>query len=160
MIWTGCVCIRRKIFELYGVFEAGVKIGEDTDMWRRVYVHTGVVYIDKVTVKRNRDGSEATRHYTRNFNADPLNRMAYFFGDHTITDNVKESLKIQYELTKLQVVRSYLFIGDKKKASEQFKLIDKCKIPRKRILITRICFIIPSGIIRYFIRLRNRGLYE
>lgn len=160
LLWTGCVCIKRTMFERYGMFEPGVKLGEDTDMWRRVYIHTGVVCINVVTVKRNRDGSEATRQYTRLFNADPLNRMPVFLNDTTIPSNVKSSLKKLYEFTKLQVVRSYLYIGDKRNAINQLKLIDKSKIPKKRLLITILCFFIPSCIIRYIIKIRNKGLYE
>ena len=94
LIWTGCVCIRRNMFDLYGMFEPGVKLSEDTDMWRRVYVHTGAVCIDSVTVKRNRDGSEATKNYIRRYEADPLNRMPIFLNDSNISKCVKKSLII------------------------------------------------------------------
>lgn len=160
LIWTGCVCIRKAMFDEYGMFAPGIKLGEDTDMWKRIYVHTGLVAIDTVTVKRNRDGSEATKQYTRSFEVDPLNRMSMFLNDNTITDSVKESLKTEYELQKLSVVRSYLFSGDKKKAKEQMKLLNRERISRKRLFVTQLCFVIPSFIIRRIIRFRNRGLYE
>ncbi|QRN85485.1 glycosyltransferase [Clostridia bacterium] len=159
-IWTGCVCIRRKMFEKYGVFEPGVKLGEDIDMWRRVYAHTGVVYSDMVTVQRNRDGSEATKDYTRKYEVDPLNRMPMFLRDDTISDNIKESLKTKYEFTKLQVVRSYLVDGKKKKARQKMGEVDISRIPRKRLMITYFCFCIPSRTIRWYINRKNRGIYE
>lgn len=159
-IWTGCVCIRRKMFEKYGVFEPGVKLGEDIDMWRRIYVHTGIIYSDTVTVQRNRDGSEATKNYTRKYEVDPLNRMPMFLSDDTISDNIKESLKTKYEFTKLQVVRSYLVDGKKKKASRKMSEVDKSRIPRKRLMITYSCFCIPSMTIRWYINRKNRGIYE
>lgn len=160
LIWTGCVCIRKEMFNKYGMFEPGIRLGEDTDMWKRVYVHTGLVAIDTVTVKRNRDYSEATKLYTRSFEVDPLNRMSMFLNDNTIADSVKESLKTEHELQKLSVVRSYLFSGDKKKAKEQMKLLNRERIPRKRLFITQLCFVIPSFVIREIIRFKNRGLYE
>lgn len=160
LIWTGCVCIRKAMFDEYGMFEPGIKLGEDTDMWKRIYVHTGLVAIDMVTVKRNRDGSEATKQYTRSFEVDPLNRMSMFLNDNTITDSVKESLKTEYELQKLSVVRSYLFSGDKKEAKKQMGLLNKKRIPVKRMVVTKLCFAMPSFIIRGFIRFKNRGLYE
>ena len=160
MIWTGCICIRKEMFEKYGLFEPGVKLGEDVDMWKRVYVHTGVVYSDNVTVKRNRDGSEATKQYHRNFVADRLKRLPMFLNDDTISQKVKESLKTEYELSKLSVARSFLFIGEKKKAKEQLKEIDKSRIPKKRLYVTYICFLVPSPIIRWCLAAKNKGLYE
>lgn len=160
LICTCCVCIRKSMFDCYGMFEPGVKLSEDTDMWMRVYVHTGVVYIDKITVNVNRDGSNATKDYNRNFESDPLNRMQSFMCDKTISENVKLSIKKFFELKKLQSIRSYLFIGNKKKAFEKFSVIDKSIIPKKRLLITLLCFFIPSSIIRYTIKIRNKGLYK
>ena len=160
LIWTGCVCIHKEMFDRYGMFEPGIKLGEDTDMWRRVYLHTGLVAIDMVTVKRNRDGSEATKQYTRSFEVDPLNRMPMFLNDDTIADDIKESLKTELEFQKLSVIRSYLLSGNKKKAKQQMKTLDKKRIPRKRLFVTQLCFVIPSFVIRGIIRFKNRGLYE
>lgn len=160
MICTGCVCIRKDMFDRYGVFEPGVRLGEDTDMWRRVYVHTGLVLTDAVTVKINRDGSEATRQYVRHFETDPLNRMSMFLSDDTIAEDIKESLKKELELRKLSVVRSYLVTGDKKKARKQMAALNKKRIPPKRLLITHLCFAVPSFVIRGILRFKNRGKYE
>ena len=160
LIWTGCVCMRKEMFDRYGMFEPGIKLGEDTDMWRRIYVHTGLVSIDAVTVKRNRDGSEATRQYTRSFEVDPLNRVPMFLQDETIADNVKESLKTELELRKLSVARSYLLVGEKRKAKQQMKELNRERIPTKRLLVTQLCFVVPSFVIRGILRLKNRGLYE
>jgi glycosyltransferase involved in cell wall biosynthesis len=160
MIWTGCVCIKREMFEKYGMFEPGVKLAEDTDMWKRVYVHSGIVYSDTVTVQRNRDGSEATKYYTRSYEVDPLNRMPMFLSDDTILDNIKESLKKEYELTKLSVIRSYLVDGKKKEAKQRMSQVDKNRISKKRLMITYFCFYIPSAIIRLCLNIRNRGMYE
>lgn len=160
MIWTGCICIKREMFKKYGMFEPGVKLGEDTDMWKRIYVHTGIVYSDTITVQRNRDGSEATKYYTRSYKVDPLNRMPMFLNDDTILDNIKESLKTEHELMKLQVVRSYLIDGKKKKARQWMNQADKSRISKKRLIITYFCFCMPSAIIRLCLNIKNRGMYE
>ncbi len=160
LIWTGCVCIRRDMFEKYGMFVPGVKLGEDTDMWRRVYVHTGAVYSDRITVKRNRDGSAATRSYSRRFDVDPLGRMPQFLSDPDIADEVKDSLCTEHELTKIQVVRSHLFVGDRKAAKEMLGTVDRMRIPKRKWQITRLCFWIPSCLIRAVFKLKNRGMYQ
>lgn len=159
-IHTGCVCIRRSMFEKYGMFESGVKLGEDTDMWRRIYVHTGVVFGDYVTLKVNRDGSEATKTYTRRFEVDPLDRMTLFMSDAAIDQEIKASLIIENEYTKVQVVRSNLLIGNKWKAWMGFKEINRKYIPIKRLLITAICFCVPSKLLMHIMKKKNSGIYE
>ncbi len=160
LICTGCVCIRRELFEKYGMFVPGVKLGEDTDMWRRVYVHTGLVFSDRATFKCNRDGSAATRSYSRRFEVDPLGRLPQFLADPEISDAVKESLKTEHEMVKTQVVRSYLFVGDRKSARELMRTVDRTRIPKRRWQITRLCFWIPSFVIRAALKFKNRGLYR
>ncbi len=160
LIWTGCVCIESSVFDTYGMFEPGIKLGEDTDMWKRAYIHTGVVYGDYVTVKRNRDGSEATKYYTRRYEVDPLNRLRGYLDDTTIPDEVMTSLLVEHELTKIQVVRSYLVGGDKKAAGQILNSVDKSKIPLKRMIITYVCFAIPSVLIRILLRSKNIGMYR
>lgn len=159
-ICTGCVCIRRKMFEIYGTFVPGVKLGEDTDMWERIYVHTGVVFGDHITLKRNRDGSEATKIYTRRFEVDPLNRMEMFMKDKTIDPRIKKSLIVKNEYTKVQVVRSNLLVGNKRKAWVQLKNVQKKYIPLERYISTLICFIIPSKILMRIVTRKSSSLYE
>ena len=160
IIWTGCVCIKKELFDLYGMFEPGVQISEDTDMWRRIYVHTGIVYSDNVTVKRNRDGSQASIKYPLYFEADPLNRFPALLQDKTIADDIKDSLRGEYEQLKYRVVRSYLYIGNKKQAMEHFKKIDKKRFSKVRILTIYIVFLCPTILFRKHQQYRHKGYYE
>ncbi len=160
LMCTGCVCIRRDMFSLYGLFEPGIKLGEDSDMWTRIYLRTGIVYIDKVTLQVNRDGSEATKEYQRYFNPDPLGRMPGFLADTTIPSGVKESLMREYERKKLSVVRSYIYIGDKKQARKWMSQIDRSLLPRRRVMITEACLLIPSCIIRFALKQKYKGIFR
>ena len=159
-VWTGCVCIKKALFDTYGKFEPGVAIGEDRDMWIRIFVHSGVVFCDRVTVKRNRDGSEATKFYERRTRADILNRLDGYIEDSTIKDDVKLGLKRYYECEKLVVVRTHLINGQKKEARAAMKRIDKKLLPLKRRISTGLCFLIPSSWIRAVINHRNKGIFR
>ena len=159
-ICTGSVCIHRSMFDKYGIFQAGVKLGEDTDMWKRVYVHSGVVFGDYVTVKVNRDGSEATKVYSRRFEVDPMNRMELFLNDATIANDVKDSLVVENEYIKLQVVRSNILVGRKKKAWNKLKYVNKRLVPAKRILVTMVCFLVPESLLMFIMNQRNSGKFE
>lgn len=160
VVWTGCVCIKRSLFDLYGMFEPGVTMGEDRDMWIRVFSHTGVVFCEKTTVKRNRDGSEATKFYIRREKSDELNRLPGYLADSTISNDVKNGLIAYYECEKLVLVRSFLFNGKKKEAFHAMKQIDKKRIPLKRIVSTSICFFVPSAWIRAIVNYRNKGMFR
>ena len=160
VVWTGCVCIRRALFDQYGMFEPGVPIGEDRDMWIRLFAHTGVVFCDRVTARRNRDGSEATKFYERRTKADILNRLDGYLQDPTISDDVKRGLQEYYECEKMVIVRTFLIQGKKKEAWQAMKKIDKAIIPPSRLLSTSICFFIPSALIRGIIAYKNKGLFR
>ena len=159
MIWTGCICIKREMFDKYGLFEPGVKLGEDIDMWKRIYVHTGVFFCDNLTVVRNRDGSEATKYYKRATKNDPLDRMPMFLADKTISSDIKKSLIIMNEYNKLQVVRSLIINGNKKEARKRLKLIDKNKLPKKRVLVTKLCLYIPTKLITLYLKHKYKNFY-
>lgn len=133
MIWTGCVCI---------------------------YVHTGIVYSDNVTVKRNRDGSQASIKYPLHFEEYSLNRLPALLQDKTIADDIKDSLRGEYEQLKFRVVRSYLYIGNKKQAMEHFKKIDKKRFSKVRILKIYIAFLCPTILFRKNQQYRHKGYYE
>ncbi len=160
VVWTGCVCIKRSLFDVYGMFAPGVPIGEDRDMWIRIFAHTGVVFCDEITVKRNRDGSEATKFYQRRTKADILNRLPGYLADPTISADVKKGLMAYYECEKLVLVRSFLFNGNKKEAYCAMKQIDKKRIPFKRLISTGICFFVPSAWIRWVVNYKNRGMFR
>ena len=160
VVWTGCVCIKRSLFDLYGMFEPGVPMGEDRDMWIRVFAHTGVVFCDEITVKRNRDGSEATKFYERREKADILNRLPGYLVDEAISDDVKDGLIAYYECEKLVLVRSFLFNGKKKEAFRAMKQIEKKRLPLKRLVSTSICFLVPSAWIRAIVNHRNKGMFR
>ena len=131
-----------------------------TTLFPSTTLFRSIVYSDTVTVQRNRGGSEATKYYTRSYEVDPLNRMPLFLSDDTILDNIKESLKTEYELTKLSVVNSYLVDGKKKVAKQQLSKVNKNRISKSKLMITYFCFCIPSAIIRLCLNIKNRGMYE
>lgn len=44
LIWTSAVAIRKKVFEKVGYFQAGMRNGEDADMWLRVALKYSIVF--------------------------------------------------------------------------------------------------------------------
>ena len=160
-VWTGCMCIKSIAFREYGFFCEGIKHGEDRDMWERVYVHRPIVYVKQVTVQRNRDASEATKIFDRNWTEiDKKERLDQYLADPTISDQTKESLITSYEWFRLSNVRTLLLNGNKAKAFEEYKNIDKKRLPVKRKVSTFFCFFVPSSILRRIMKKRNEGYYQ
>lgn len=160
IVWTGCVCISRGCFENYGMFEPNVSMGEDRDMWMRIFTYTGIVLSDNITVQRNRDGSEATKEYQRRFKVDEMNRLQTFLNDPSVTDEVKHSLRVYHEYEKLAVIRSYIYINDKKIAKIKMREIDRKLIPSKRLYSTKMAILMPNWIIKFIIKLKNKNMYR
>ena len=159
-VWTGCMCIKKSAFNKYGLFMIGIKHGEDRDMWERIYVHGYLVYIRSITVQRNRDGSELTRLYNRNWSDIDWNlRLKKYLKDKNISQKIKKSLIISNEWHKLSNVRTNLIFGRKKDAYYLYKSIRKEVIPFTRKASTLLSFLVPNYILKVVIIKRNKDYF-
>ena len=67
-IWTGAVCMRKKIFLANGGFPKGIKLGEDFLLWTRVALYNKVAFLNKAIAYYNND-IPASLRATRNLHA-------------------------------------------------------------------------------------------
>lgn len=51
IFFTGCMFIRKKIFQEVGLFKEGIQLGEDRDMWLRICCKYKTVYLNEELVK-------------------------------------------------------------------------------------------------------------
>lgn len=51
VFFTGCMFIRKKIFQEVGVFKEGIQLGEDRDMWLRICCKYKTIYLNEELVK-------------------------------------------------------------------------------------------------------------
>ena len=54
-LWTGAVCMPRKVFDEQGGFPIGIKLGEDFLLWIRVSLKRPVVFLNKPLSNYNQD---------------------------------------------------------------------------------------------------------
>lgn len=54
-LWTGAVCVPRKVFEETGGFPRGIKLGEDFLLWIRIALRYKVVFLNKTLAYYNQD---------------------------------------------------------------------------------------------------------
>ena len=64
-LWTGAVCMRKKIFLDKGGFPKGIKLGEDFLLWTRVALYNKVAFLNKAIAYYNND-IPASLRATRN----------------------------------------------------------------------------------------------
>ena len=60
-LWTGAVCMPRKVFDEMQGFPQGIKLGEDFLLWIRVALKYRVVFLDKPLSYYNQDVDAANR---------------------------------------------------------------------------------------------------
>ena len=54
-LWTGAVCVPRKVFDEMGGFPKGIKLGEDFLLWIRVALNYKVAFLNKSLAYYNQD---------------------------------------------------------------------------------------------------------
>lgn len=67
-IWTGAVCMSKKIFLEKGGFPKGIKLGEDFLLWTKIALHHKVAFLNKAVAYYNND-IPASLRATRNLHA-------------------------------------------------------------------------------------------
>lgn len=157
---TNCVCVKREALDLYGLFEEGVAISEDIDLWYRIMLRTGVVVIPQDTNLRHRDYSKATKYRSTNPTTIFWTRIPLLLEEKNISDKIKESLLISYEQEKISEVRCHILNGNKKEAYRVMKNINARCISVKRYALTWISFLIPSTIINSIVNFRDRNYFD
>lgn len=54
-LWTGAVCVPRKVFDEMGGFPKGIKLGEDFMLWIRIAMKYKVAFLDRPLAYYNQD---------------------------------------------------------------------------------------------------------
>lgn len=67
-IWTGAVCMSKKIFMENGGFPIGIKLGEDFLLWTKIALYNKVAFLNKAVAYYNND-IPASLRATRNLHA-------------------------------------------------------------------------------------------
>lgn len=60
-LWTGAVCMPRKVFNEFGGFPKGIKLGEDFMLWIRIALKYKVAFLNKPLAYYNQDVDLANR---------------------------------------------------------------------------------------------------
>lgn len=159
-IHTNSICCRRAALNKVGIFEPGVKNGEDDDLWYRIFAYFSVAIAKHTTTLYRREECGATAK--RYFNTDWVfeKRVPGILADPQVSQDIKTSLRERMETRKLSYVRYLLVCGKKKKAIGLFKKLDIKLLNQKKYIITMLSFLIPSCITAAAVNHRDRNFYK
>jgi glycosyltransferase involved in cell wall biosynthesis len=157
---TNTVCCRKEVFDRVGLFEVGVKNGEDDDMWYRIFSYYPIAITKMSTTVYNRDNCGATSRRAAITEPFFMKRVEEMLYSEEILPVRKKGIQLWAEQNKLSRVRQYLLAGNKKEAFCLLKQIDFKISNKKRYLQTLLCLGIPARIIKRYIDARDYGYYN
>ena len=150
-------CISRKAYIKSGGFPKGCKIGEDLELSLVVAAYFPVVLSPKATATYIKENSSATK--TKSF--DPewgfFERAKALCKDEEIPLSKRKNLKKLMEWFSMRRCRHYIIEGERKKAYEVYKAMDKSEISKKDLAVNTLLLILPKAVVRKIFYLRRRG---
>lgn len=157
---TNTVCCRKEVFNKAGLFELGVRNGEDDDMWFRIFSYYSVAISKNVTTIYDRSNCVATGQRIGVVKCVFINRVEHILRSSEVPQDRKNSIMIWVEQHKLSQARTQILNGNKREAYQLLKNIDFRKCNKKKYLEAVMCMVIPSNIIRKYVDHRDAGYYR
>ena len=150
-------CIKREAYRKAGGFPAHCKIGEDLELSLVVAAYYPVVLSAKATATYIKENSNATR--TKSFDADWgfFERVNNIYNDEEIPKSKRENLKKVMEWFSMRRCRHYIIDGEKKKAWNVYKKMNKKAISKKDLAITTALLMLPEKVVGKIFEARWRG---
>ena len=159
-IQTSAVCIKNDIFDSVGLFDTSFTMGEDTDMWIRLFLKTNIVFSTKIKVIYFRDSTNKADAIVDDFPLE-LNKLINRFLSPTYLEKIP--YKFQYLFKKsmgiklFDLIKRHIYLGNKKEALSVF-LCNRQYLNLQNELIALIMLIIPTFMVNPIRRIFNRKL--
>jgi glycosyltransferase involved in cell wall biosynthesis len=99
-LWTGAVCIPRRVFDEMQGFPKGIKLGEDFLLWIKVALKYKVALLNKPLAYYNQDVEVAARG-VKSSGYDPASFMTFHFDQ--FADDEKDNMDVKVLLDRLRV---------------------------------------------------------
>lgn len=157
---TNSMACKAGVFAEVGLFETGVKNGEDDDMWYRLFAYYSAAVSGEITTVYIRENSRAT--VSRVFVEDWifLHRAEHIMQMPEISAEKKLYLQRLLEQRKLSYVRHLILTGDKKLARKRLHQLDKQLLKPKKYIETIVALWIPKSLTAKVIGMRDAKYYR
>lgn len=157
---TNTMCCKREVFQKVGLFEVGVKNGEDDDLWYRIFAYYPIAISKKATTVYDRANCGATA--TRLEVTEPyfMRRVEGLLNSPEVLPTRKEGLRVWVERNKLSRARQNILQGRKAEAFKLLRTVSFRKSDKKRYFEAVFCLLIPTKLVRKRIDQRDAGYYN
>lgn len=149
VVHTNSVCIRKGLILRCGGFVQNINKGEDTDLWYRCMLLSGVVVSKRTTTIYHRDFSFLTKDKDFNFQWVFLDRENQIASSTQISDIKKESAKYLIQKYRLSACKRYLAKGKKEECKKILVQLRKKICGKLRLSYIKIyaLYLIPKFIL-------------
>ncbi|MBO5007743.1 MAG: glycosyltransferase family 2 protein [Clostridia bacterium] len=150
-------CISRAAYDKVQGYPVGCKIGEDLEHDLRVAAYFPVVITDRITSVYEKRYSTATKDVSFDPDWGFFDKVNELYEDETIPASKRENIKTIMQWFAMRRCRHYIIDGDKKKAREVFKNMDKKAVKLSDIMINAVLLTMPVSLVRRIFAVRWRG---
>lgn len=150
-------CLTRDAFDKAGGFPVGCKIGEDLELSLMAAAYYPVALSSKATATYKKENSTATK--SRSFDPDWgfFERVKTLYSDDSIAKQKRENLKKLMEWFSMRRTRHYILEGNRKKAVQVFRSMDKRAVSKKDVAINALLLMLPGCVVNKIFEVRWRG---
>lgn len=143
--WTSALAVPKEIAEENGLFTPEVTNGQDLELWTKIGIKYPVALTNKITAVYN-------YNIPKSLAKNPVNTMKLMdFEQFKPSEKENPSLKSFLDLYRIEYGLRYYIFGNKEKMKFYIKDVALQNIGLK----IRFLMKMPSGILRFFLRLKN-----
>ena len=136
-LWTGAVCIPRRVFDEFGGFKPHLKLGEDFDLWIRIALKYKVAFLNEPLAFYNQDSDPQWRGtgHLREPASHMLWNLSYLDDEERINPDYKQLID---NLRTYGLFPYYLSVRYRKEARRELEKVDWEKQPGKTVRLYRM----------------------
>ena len=152
-LWTGAVCIPRKVFDEMQGFPEGIKLGEDFLLWIRIAMKYKVAFLNMPLASYNQDVEMANRGVVqKGYNPDSF--MTFHFNQFEEREKTDHDLKVLLDrLRVFSLLRFRLANTYKDRVCKEIAKVDFSNVDRKYWFYYKL----PYPLIWIILRVRSLG---
>lgn len=129
-LWTGAVCVPRRVFDVMQGFPKGIKLGEDFLLWMKIALKYKVAMLNKPLAFYNQDVEVAARG-VKSSGYDPDSFMTFHFDQFADDEKANKDVKVLldrlrvYSLLRFRLTNTYAGRVREEIAKVDFSNVDK-----------------------------------
>lgn len=144
IIWTSSVVIHKSAFEKIGLFDVGIKYGEDTDLWIRIGLEYPVVFNWKILSRYVYDKDSVSRNEHYIYDVSSITKF-----ENQEKDN--KPLRQFLDLNRFSAAIKYKLIGHDTHFKKMYNGIDFKTLGWKKAILLQL----PSLVLKKLIALKS-----